>query len=453
MLAARAKLSGLCRTTRLLLTAAAVGGGAAATFLIALIARDFLHKRAPGLVLLAALFLGFVAACRRLAQWADPTLGALAVWLGAAGLAPLFVAGAHWAMSDPLVVSSWRCGTGEMTLLMMAPFGFFFWGFLSTTFAAGLVSGGREKKLRPVIHGVTATCLLGATVILLFAAIRAVKRPDVDVYIDSLPVTATFPPATESGPLADLPPEDGIKPRRTIPPSTRDNLTLYRSCSVESCEIGLGDGDPVAAGSVTRELYWFGPVDTPIHVRRDDAHGFVVLEGRSRVAFGEKYERFESVDIPRMLRPTKDVSVRLVADSASPPLGWIAGGTAGILLVFGLLALVLRRHQKLKDLLAGSTGMLGDNGWIHFEDGRPTARVSPTARIPSGPVLVRRKASGAGAYRESKELGAGDIAAGTRATHEEAFSAYAAQISAAALAITVLTSAPLIAAWTVGLLG
>jgi hypothetical protein len=439
---------------RLLLLAAIMGSLAAGTFIAALFVREMRSQRVPALGVMAALLLGLKIGVDRIARWAAPSQGVVATSLTAAGLGPLFVVGALWAMGDPIVASSWRCGTPEANALMAAPIAFFLSGSLGTLLAAGVLGAGRGEAFRPLLRRAAILTTLAAGALVLLSVVRAAGRPDIDRYIDSLPVTATLPPFGQEGLVPRTAPVDELSVRAEM----ASGLAIYRHCWVEGCDVAVDEeAGSLSAGSP--ELSSCGiRSDSPISVRRDDAHHFIVLEGPDRIAFGEKkhfpgrYPPDKWRGKPRsLLWAALDVGVRDVADSASPPAGWIASGAAGLLAACALLSVNALRSRRLRAVLAGAPGTLGENGWIHFEDGRPAARVDPGAGLGPGPVLVSKGAEAPGVYRESDLLGASRVVAGTRQDWEERAAARAADLHAWAIATATLGAAPLVAAMTAGL--
>jgi hypothetical protein len=444
------------RGGRLFLIAGAMGFIAAGAFIAGLILRDWLGSRAPALGIMAALLLGLKVGVDHIARRAAPSLGVLATSLGAAGLAPIFVMGALWAMSDPLVASSWRCGTGDMTLLMSAPIGLFLTAALGTTLAAGVLGGGRGEAFRPLIRGTAITVAAGAGALVLLSAVRAARSPDVDRYIDSLSVVATLEPLAGAHLSPRAQSEGPGGERVPVGAQIVGDIAVYRYCWSDSCGIAVGDAPDVQQDLPSSALHHFGSSpDATISIRRDAAHHFVVLSGPGRVAFGEPPHfgfLIEGSRLPgRHLWSAIDVGVRDVADSASPPLGWLIGGAAGLLAACAVWGAGALRSRRVRAFLAGAPGVL-ENGWIHFEDGRQAARVDPGAGIAVGPVLVLRDAAAPrGAYRASDLLGASHVLSGTRQQWTELNAVTMSHIHAQIIAICSLSAAPLFAAMTAGL--
>jgi hypothetical protein len=442
------------RTGRVLLVGAVMGALAAATLIAGLVVRDTAGVHVPALAIMAALLLGLKLLVDRLARWAAPSQGVVITSLGAAGLAPLFFLGGLWAMSDPIVRSSWWCGTDEMTAIMLAPIAFFLAGTLGTLCAAGVLGAGRGEALRPLIRGAALIMALAAAALVVLSAVRAVRKPDIDRYVASLPVIATLPPVGGEG-LAPRPPSQAPDaPEVPVRADIVGDVTVYRACWTDTCDVALGDAAAARKSLPIQDLRTFGNPSTAILVRRDEAHHFVVLEGSGRMAFCPREHFAEefagSGRAPPRWRPI-DVGVRDVAGSASPPLGWILGGAAGLLAAGALLAISARRSKRIQAVIDAAPGVLGDNGWIHFEDGRPSARVDPAAGIPEGPVLLIQDTGSPGAYRESGLLGAAQVVAGTRAEWQERAEASAADLSSWALCAASLGAAPLAAAMSAGL--
>jgi hypothetical protein len=462
------------RSGRILLVAALMGALAAAAFIAGLVVRAASDQRMSVLVVAAALLLGIKVGVDRVARWAAPSQGVVATSLAAASLAPLFVMGALSAAADPLVAATWRCGTGEMNALLLAPVAFFLLAALGTLVAAGVLAGGRGEAFRPLIRGLAIFATAVTAALVLFSLGRAARKPDIDLYIDSLPVTATLPPLADSGrdgtaggsrPQA---PEEPGPPQR--PTSEGDDeqtgsvhtdavgdLVVYRACKSGIC--GVVVGNP----GVDRKLVWRtdsldlnSPPGAELTVHRDDAHHFVLITGRSRRAFGHPDyfpAHWNTEDSELRLWPAAEIGVRTVADAASPPLAWWLGGSGGLLVAGALLLTNALRARRLRAVLAGASGMLGDNGLIHFDDDRPPVRVDPRARIAPGPVLVAPDgAVPRDTYRsDGPFLGASRLLSGTREEWTERHAARAADLHAWAIATAMLAGAPLFAAMMAGL--
>lgn len=442
------------RTGRLLVVAVVTGVIASGAFIAGLVVRGLGNERVPALSIMAAVLLGLKLGLDRAARWAAPSQGVVATSLAAAGLAPLFGMGALWAMSDPLVASTFRCGTGDMMLITMVPVVLFFGGSLGILLAAGFLAGGRGEALRPLIRGAALLATLAAAALVGLSVARAVRKPDVDRYVDSLPVTDTLPPVTET--LGPRPVQKSHDEPRAVPTHTDvlGDIAVYRACWSDSCDVAVADASVLRGSLAPHELRSLGAPGELLSVRRDEAHRFVVIEGSGRIAFGVRGHFPDAWPSSRgrsVVWPAVDIGVRDVASSASPPLGWILGGAAGLLAACALLAASAMRSRRMRAVLHGVPGVLGENGWIHFEDGRPSMRADPAAGVAPGPVLVIEGTRSPGAYRESDVLGASQLVAGTRAEWDERAAAGAANLHAWAIATATLGAAPLAAAASAGL--
>src|SRR5262245_33482112 len=76
----------------------------------------------PGMPLVALLLLALdTIVLVRMGRWALGARGGAATALALGGLSlPLLIPPLH-VLSEPIISNHWRCGTGEMMLLMMAP--------------------------------------------------------------------------------------------------------------------------------------------------------------------------------------------------------------------------------------------------------------------------------------------------------------------------------------------
>lgn len=444
-------------TGRLVLLAGLMGALASATFVAGSFAREAFGRRISIVAVAVTLLLVLKLGLDRVARWAAPSQGVVVTSLAAASLAPFFTAGALSATADPLVMSSWRCGTAEMALLFFAPIGLFLFGALATLVTAGFLGGGRGELFRPLIRIVAILTTILAGWLVLLGLVRSARQPDIDRYIDSLPVVATLAPLAEppvAGPMSPLPKEaDDDKPVAAHRDSVGD-FDVYRACKNHRCGVAVSDADIVRAA--------LSPADTmgrevaesaPLTVRSDEDHSFVVIEGPSRRAYKRPY-RLAAESMPPggvPLWPATDILVRDVADAASPPLGWLLGGLGGLLAACGLLLANFRRSRRLRALLAGTPGILGESGWISFDGDRPPARLDPSADLAPGPVLVADDGAGhGGAYRGDGLVSAARVVSGTRKAWSERHEAAAAELHAWAIATAGLGAAPLVAAALVG---
>jgi hypothetical protein len=141
-----------------------------------------------------------------------------------------------------------------------------------------------------------------------------------------------------------------------------------------------------------------------------------------------------------------EVSPAQIAPHLAPPRAWLGLAALGVLLSVGALGSNARRLGDLRRFAHARVGTLAEGGWIHFEDGSPPMR-SPAAGLPEGPVVVFGASLGARApYRSDGLASPVTVQAGTREACLAAARGPIAGAAATALAITVLTAGPLLAA-------
>src|SRR5262245_30473463 len=109
-----------------------LAGGAALAMVVAVLAvvtlglaallRGLGDARIPTSSLWALALVGAGAVLARGSRWGAGARGPVVASHAIATVAPWIFLGAAYASSEPLVQSSWRCGTGEMGLVVIAPF-------------------------------------------------------------------------------------------------------------------------------------------------------------------------------------------------------------------------------------------------------------------------------------------------------------------------------------------
>ena len=386
---------------------------------------------------------------RRAARWAGaPRPERCAAW-SLLGALPLLFLGAMSAInSDPVLASTWRCGSGDMALVSLSPLAFGLLGALSGLFSFVVTSSRRRRHTGARIHLVSRGALALGAILVGAAAFRAAHKPSTDhatTYLNSLPTIAVLPalPGTPGG--ASAPAPDPTAAAQDDVDETRfGDIIARRACNNESCAIILLREDGPSAPARLDRKSALGRVATQekkaARVQRDEKHGFWIIGDRTA---------FRASDLQ-----ITDIQFRDIGDELSAPLGWILGGAAGLLLA---AALEYRRHrlaQRLLEIEAAQPGTLGENGWITFDDDTAALRASPDLPLALGPVLrIRRGAGGAsaGSYRSEATLGEDEIVAGAREDLAAGQRSRMAALSALGIVAVLLTAAPLLASCTAGL--
>lgn len=424
---------------RILVVGIAAGGLSVAAFIVAGISRALLDL--PVATLTAVLLLAGTPLIARLATWAGVPRARAAAALAPAAVAPFLFAGAGYALGQPIVVSHWRCGTGEMGLIMLAPFAVGLLGALGGL--VGVALAGRGGRIADAaLRGLALGWLGLAAALLAWAGARAARYPAPDAYVASLPVVATVPPVS-GAPRETIGRDDGSSLVDDVFIDRVPDLPLEieRRCTSEHCTFAVArPGEAEAPLDGKRKYMEGGSVrrDAAIPLRRDEVHGFWVAEGGSPDAYREVASKLQLVDI----------HARDVGDALSPPRGWLAGGAGGALLAAWLLLRRRRATAALRRAEGATAGTLGEGGWITFEGAAPAVRAAPELGLSPGPVLVLAPEGGRapmGAYRGEAPLGAGAVIAGGRAGVIERRRAEIANIDALVISAAMLAAAPLLA--------
>jgi hypothetical protein len=294
------------------------------------------------------------------------------------------------------------------------------------------------RRLVATVMTLAVVATLGLVALVGVAITKARHAPEPDRYVASLPVVARQ-----------------IDDSQIVPDVVR-GIRLGIVCDPPLCEVTLQPpGRP--ATKVQTILSATGRVV----VRDDAAHGYFVLDAtggdpkKGRPAF----VNLETLSDDRVL-----VTSWTVAEAASPPVVWIAGGAVGIvasLLVLARAAAGWARRPRGADL---AEGILDRDHVVTLAEGA-VARLAKGLRPPRpGPVVVSLEplAEAATAEGAPEEHGYRDgaagprrvraIYAGTLATLEDDAKLRAGAESALALAIATLAGTPLVASAIVGLL-
>jgi hypothetical protein len=428
----------------------AVGGLTTAAFLTASAVRAVGSRAIPIASIMALLLLlGATPLLRRVARWAGSPLPERAAAWSLLGSAPLLFLGAKMAIgNDPLVTSHWRCGTGDVGLMILSPLGFMLLGTLGGLFAFVTAAfSARSASATP--RGFAARgALIVAAILVAAATLRALHHPSSDgasQYLDALPTVAVLAPIDRATARVTLSPRESAPALEQLTDETRfGDITARRTCSEGSCTVALQRaGSPLPA-----ERMWGGggqiPADTAVAVRRDTKHGFWIVGGQAA---------FRDSDLQ-----VTDISVHDVGDDLSAPTGWILGGLSGIVIA---VTLWIRRRPLAQRLLrlddeGTREGVLGDNGWITFHDDSPARRASPDLALAPGPVVLMALgssgASATGAYRTEGAQGSDEIVSGTRADLASSLRKRLRDLDALAFVTVAITVSPLVAAWSSRLL-
>lgn len=345
---------------------------------------------------------------------------ALAAALLAQSSLPLL--GALTALSEPLVASRWRCGTGDAVLLCMAPV----WSAMCAGAAlAGLSLGLPHLGARGArwLKALAAVKLAAAVALLALAGARATWAPPIDRYVDGLPVVGVLPA---------LP--DGRSDER---PHHVGAVDVQRQCGDAHCTssyIAVTARGDLSSGSMPWS--WFAQ-ETRV---RFDAHAralvFETASPGSRSAFSLRTWRLD------------DLTVRAVASRVAPPAPWIGASLVGLALA--ALTLALSRRAPGSPWLSAHPGRLSREGVVTFADDTAPVKLPRGHGLDAGPVLVLHDAASS-PFRDAPAVDLDAVAPGTPKDAEEAVSVERDGRLVLAAALAAWAAAPLAVAAACGL--
>lgn len=423
----------------------AVGGLSVAAYLGAGLARLAGSVAVPVASITALLLVAATPLLRRLARWAGAPRPELCATWSVLGALPLLLLGARIALgNDAVIASHWRCGSGDIGFMLLSPIAFLLLGSLGGLLAFVLTSSSSKRPGAGVgLRLLSRGALLLGMILVGAAALRALHKPSTDNttwYLSSLPTVAVLPqPPRQAQATVQVP---GVAPpEHEFEDETRiGDIVAHRTCDKDACRITLRRaGAPPPPERMVLDST-SSSAGAPLSVQRDEEHGFWIVGGNR--AFSD-----------RDLRLT-DIYAQDISDELSAPRGWILGGAAGLLVAVALWARSRRLGQRLLGIEAAQAGTLGENGWITFDDDTAARRASPDLALAAGPVLLMRQGTSggpAGAYRTEGTRSGDEIVAGTRRDLVAGLRARMAGLDALGLVAVLLTAAPLLASWTVGL--
>ncbi|WP_437916377.1 hypothetical protein WME73_17210 [Sorangium sp. So ce302] len=389
-------------------------------------------------------------------------------------LAYLFFRVTRDAMTCPDIPPSWHVwrewlpGIGSVFGLMSALV-----GALGVVFFAAMASTMVRVPPR-ALHAASVAVLALATGLIAVSTVHAVREPDPEDHITSLPSIGVVPPVEgEPSMIAEGPSDPSGPPLVTrIHDVTIGRLGVRRLCPSlsERCFLDVEEaGRPFDAHLVTwlsqRGIYtmvdpeacwqqpgWINPRDSlvirqasplvreaSLFAKHRERGELLVLDG----AIHDVHRGGEAgpavVTAPRFFATA--VSMRLIADMLGAHRRAIAVATCGALLSAALLGYRRRARRALARIAGARLAVIEQNGWLDFADGSPPVRAADRG-LPPGPVVVLGPTS-AGTYRGGALSGA-EIVAGEQAGLLERGRARIAQIDVLVFFVAVLTPLPLL---------
>ena len=421
----------------------AVGGLTMAAFLGGALVRAVGSSAVPVTSITALLLLATTPLLRRMARWAgSPRPERAAAW-SLLGAAPALFLAARFAIGNyPVLVSHWRCGSGDIGFMILSPLPFALFGALSGLLAFAVTASRPRLRLAAALGFAARGALILAGILVAAATFRALYHQNTDGairYVESLPTACVLAPMNRATAKVTLLTRESAPSREQLEDETRfGDMAAERVCSEGSCSVTLRrtgsefrHARPVEGNQTTR-------IDESVVVQRDEKHGFWIVGGKSVLRDRE----FALVDL----------NIQDIGDELSAPTGWILGGAAGVGIALVLWLKRRRLAQRLLRIEAAREAQLGDNGWVTFHDDSPAWRASPDlALAPGAVVLIGRGVGGGsatGAYRSEGAQNGEEIVAGAREDLAAALRHRLSDLDALSLVTVAITASPLLAAWS-----
>ncbi|MBW2461654.1 MAG: hypothetical protein JRH11_08405 [Deltaproteobacteria bacterium] len=428
------------------IVAGGVSGLAAGTCLFLAVTLAVGTRVVPVASLLAVGLLGVAV----VAAWVAPgRLGAgIAGGLGAT--APMVWLGSMAWMTQPVVASHWRCGTGDV--------GFFMIGiplFILAAVGGGVVmtlAAGRGLRL---IAAAGAVAGLTTLVVLVPGGLARTGNPESAAWVETLPELGVLPAVTTIEGRTWCTEGTGPRPGANCPPGyecatsrcqRRDEVhiagrTLSRSCTPEGfCQVSFetpADGSPSFGEPVQLESR------SPVLVRHDKEHDLWLVG-----------EPFNIIALDGATGDVVDVEIRRIADSLAPPRGWVIAGVGGLTLALLALLLAAVAWGRARIARGARAGRADAYGSIAFDDGQSPARGMSASPTAEGPVLATaRGRHRPPSYRTVEGPASWKAVSGERIAIVQRYESRVNAWLNVALSAAWLTAAPLIAASLGGLIG
>jgi hypothetical protein len=310
---------------------------------------------------------------------------ALAAALAAQGFLPL--AGAGMKLADPLVSSFWRCGSGDIGLVLMAPVP----AFIAALVAFALTRWGAlrlaARGARVVRAGSFALAAV-ALAVTITGGVAVATRPQATAFLAQMPEVGTLPEATLGAAM----------PVRV---DTVGRILVWRRCDANGCEITLRQPTAPTGESLYQRVLRRG--GEALRVRYDATLDLAVLEdATTRTPVGAfRVRSAEPVD----------VFYATLRGRVAPPLPWFLCAVAGLLLALVEFAASGHHTSELRRWLGARPGTLAD-GVVRFDGDATAATVQDVGQVAPGPVLVFEDAAKQ-PFREAATIPAGALREGT----------------------------------------
>ncbi|WP_437300076.1 hypothetical protein [Sorangium sp. So ce426] len=346
-------------------------------------------------------------------------------------------------------------------------------GALGVVFFAAMASTMVRVPPR-ALHAASVAVLALTTGLIAVSTVHAVREPDPEDHITSLPTIGVVPPIEgEPSMIAEGPSDPSGPPLVTrIHDVTIGQLGVRRLCPSlsERCFLDVEEaGRPFDAHVVTwlsqrgtytmvdPEACWQQPgwIDprAPLVIRQAsplvreaslfandrELSELLVLDGAIYDAHRSGEAGRVVLAAPRFL--AMPASMRLVADVLGAHRRAIAVAACGALLSAALLRYRWRARRALARIAGARAAVLAENGWLDFADGSPPVRAADRG-LPPGPVVVLGPTS-AGTYRGGALSGA-ELIAGEQAWLLDRGCERIAQLDVLVFFVAVLAPLPLL---------
>jgi hypothetical protein len=274
---------------------------------------------------------------------------------------PLVGLAAVFTLSEPIVASHWRCGTGLVGLVLVAPLAFAGFGAVGAS-VGGLAA--RLTRLWPrmvVLARVAVVASLAASGLLVVREVVRSPRPDAQGWLEGLPAVHELPPVPPFS-CTPAPPDMTCEPR--VDRFTVAGHELERRCHVSGgCTLRLA-----AAGEEWAEV---------------GDGGTVYVAAEQGLLFVDRAAVFDLRDGGRLI----DLDVRRLSGAVGAPRSWVWIAALGFVVALLPIAVAARRIRERRLFEVARAGWV-EAGVLRFDDAEHPLRARPVEPVGDGPVLA-----------------------------------------------------------------
>ncbi len=345
-------------------------------------------------------------------RWSRLATGAAIVTTFA--LVPLILLGASWVLSDPLVVMSFRCGTGDIGFPILAVAVVFLGGMLAFPFALF------ANKMHRALVLIAAVTVVASAITSVFGVL-SLRRPEPDAF------RALFTRGTTLAPGGTV-----VLGSRTFTWDTR--VTPAAAMGERHCSLHASDGDErieVMNGDVCPRLnLLLDPTSDLVLVSIDGNADGVAWFGR-----GSTYGR--------------NLVISDFPDRLGAPRAWVFGGVGGFVIAVFAFTRAIAARRRAKNVRAIEAAHVGA-GWVKVDDAPPRHLPELATHAPGPVVVLDARAVTNASYRDDGAPVELRVALASRESLRAAEYARAIAWSCVAIAAASASSMPL---WTSRLFG